>query len=236
MNRSSWGNSRCQKNGSAENRGPLQGIPDVTIGLPVYNGEEFLRKTICSLLNQSFENFEIVISDNDSTDSTEDICRELEKKDNRVRYVRQKINIGAIENFQFVLNEARGKYFMWAAHDDLWDKEYLNVLVTILDDNKKSSIAFSKIVGIDVDDKIIWDCPWTFDLPSKIRLLRLIKYISQDDYHRKAIIFYGLMRTSLIKKSSGFRIRSRCSEGLALYVVFSILMHGNIALSNDVSF
>jgi glycosyltransferase involved in cell wall biosynthesis len=93
-------------------------IPKVSIGMPVFNGEKFIREALDSLLAQTFTDFELIISDNASTDATETICREYEVRDERVRYVRQVENLGAAANFQFVLDEGRGEYFMWAAHDD----------------------------------------------------------------------------------------------------------------------
>lgn len=93
-------------------------IPKVSIGMPVYNGEAFIRAAVESLLAQTFKDFELIISDNASTDLTEKICRDYASKDPRIRYVRQKNNIGALGNFLFVLNEAAGDYFMWNAADD----------------------------------------------------------------------------------------------------------------------
>ena len=79
--------------------------PKLSIGLPVYNGENYLHNSIDSLLNQSFTNFELIISDNASTDATEDICTQYIKKDKRIRYIRQKNNLGATQNFYFVLQK-----------------------------------------------------------------------------------------------------------------------------------
>lgn len=92
--------------------------PKVSIGMPVYNGEKSIREALDSLLAQTFTDFELIISDNASTDGTEAICREYVERDPRIRYVRQSENRGPIANFQFVLEEAVGEYFMWAAHDD----------------------------------------------------------------------------------------------------------------------
>ena len=93
--------------------------------MPVYNGELFIREALNSLLNQTFTDFELVISDNASTDGTEMICQEYADKDKRIRYVRQVQNRGATANFQFVLDAAVGKYFMWAAADDLQSSNFL---------------------------------------------------------------------------------------------------------------
>lgn len=97
----------------------------VSIGLPVWNGEKQIASVIDSILNQSFQQFELIISDNASFDRTESICREYAKKDNRIKYFRQEKNIGALKNFQFVLTNSIGMYFMWAAADDLRSLDYI---------------------------------------------------------------------------------------------------------------
>ena len=99
----------------------------VSIGMPVYNGEKYIREALDSLLGQSFTGFELIISDNASTDGTEAICQQYAAKDSRIRYVRQPVNLGALDNFTFVLDEARGGYFMWAAADDRYDGHGIGV-------------------------------------------------------------------------------------------------------------
>lgn len=108
---------------------PSNGVPLVSIGLPVYNGENYVREAIDSLLAQTLSDFELLISDNASTDGTRRICEAYARVDNRVRYLRQNENIGAGRNFEYVLDHARGQYFMWAAHDDAWAANWLEVLV-----------------------------------------------------------------------------------------------------------
>jgi len=97
----------------------MGGMPEISVGLPVYNGERYLRVAIESILNQTFTDFELIISDNASTDSTWDICNEYAKNDDRVRLYRQDYNIGALGNFAFVFQRAGAEYFMWMSHDDI---------------------------------------------------------------------------------------------------------------------
>ena len=93
--------------------------PKVSIGLPVYNGAKYLRKTLDCLLGQTFSDFELIISDDGSTDETEEICKEYVQRDSRVCYFRQSENFGMpVKNFQFTLSQATGEYFMFASHDD----------------------------------------------------------------------------------------------------------------------
>lgn len=95
--------------------------------MPVYNGEKTIREALDSLLIQTFTDFELIISDNASTDGTEAICREYVKKDPRIRYVRQPENRGGAANFWFLLEETQGEYFMWAACDDIRSQDFLEI-------------------------------------------------------------------------------------------------------------
>src|SRR5687768_11933299 len=94
--------------------------PLVTIGLPVFNGEKYLRNALNDLLAQDCRDFELVICDNGSTDSTPKICAEYAAKDSRIRIERSEQNLGAIKNFNKAFELCSGTYFMWAAHDDGW--------------------------------------------------------------------------------------------------------------------
>ncbi|MFA6435937.1 MAG: glycosyltransferase family 2 protein, partial [Candidatus Gracilibacteria bacterium] len=103
--------------------------PLVSIGVPTYNRSRFLREAIDSVLNQTYTNFELIISDNASTDDTERLCKEYSNKDKRIKYFRQKENIGIDANFYFVLNEAHGEYFAWLPDDDLYSPQFIEKLL-----------------------------------------------------------------------------------------------------------
>jgi glycosyltransferase involved in cell wall biosynthesis len=92
--------------------------PRVTIGLPVFNGANYLHRSVQSILDQDFDDLELIICDNASTDETESICREFAARDSRVRYYRNEANIGAAPNYNKAFSLARGEFFKWAAHDD----------------------------------------------------------------------------------------------------------------------
>lgn len=106
--------------------------PKVSIGLPVYNGENYLREALDSLLGQTFRDFELIISDNASTDATREIVLEYQQRDSRIRYIRQESNVEASKNFLLVLAMAETELFMWASHDDIWAKNWLEVLISNL--------------------------------------------------------------------------------------------------------
>lgn len=108
-------------------------MPRVSVGLPVYNGERYVRQALDSLLDQDFDDFEIVICDNASTDGTAEICRAYSAKDQRIRYFRNETNIGASPNYNRTFELARGQYFKWCAHDDRCHPNFLSRCVAVMD-------------------------------------------------------------------------------------------------------
>jgi len=129
--------------------------PRLTIGLPVYNGENFIAASIEALLGQTFEDFELIISDNASVDSTMDICRIYEKQDSRIRLVRQPRNIGLTPNHNFTLDEAQGELFKWASHDDLYARDLVKLCVKALDEHPDAVLAHSGTAIIDGSGQVV---------------------------------------------------------------------------------
>jgi len=109
--------------------------PKITIGLPVYNGAKFIHNAIHSLLKQSYTNFELLISDNASTDQTELVCQNFAQVDKRIKYTRHETNRGYVWNFNSVLQQADTEYFMWAGADDVWHPEFIERNLSFLEKN-----------------------------------------------------------------------------------------------------
>jgi glycosyltransferase involved in cell wall biosynthesis len=123
----------------------MQKHPKVSIGMPVYNGADFIRRALDSVMCQTFTDFELIISDNASDDETEIICREYAAKDNRISYFRQKTNIGGTDNFRFVLNKAKSSYFCFLAHDDWWEgRDYLQKLYDSANLNEDAGLVIPR--------------------------------------------------------------------------------------------
>lgn len=124
-------------------------MPQISIGLPVYNGDQFLEAALDSILAQTFHDFELIISDNASTDKTEDICQAYAARDQRIRYHRNQQNLGAARNHNRVVELSRGNYFKWISHDDVYAPDYLAQCVAILDQDKSVVLCHSKSKLID---------------------------------------------------------------------------------------
>ena len=133
----------------------MQTPPRVSIALPVYNGEKYLEKALDSILSQTFSDFELIISDNASTDRTQEICQTYVAKDQRIRYSRNQENLGAAKNYNRVVEVCSGKYFKWIAHDDVYAPEYLERCVEILDHKPDIILCYPRTVFIDEDDQVI---------------------------------------------------------------------------------
>lgn len=123
--------------------------PMVSVGVPVYNGSKYLREALDSIQSQTYENFEVIISDNASTDETPDICMAYVKYDNRFKYFALKKNMGAAYNYNHAFRLSTGKYFKWAADDDLLNKNFLSNCVDILEKNSDVVLCSCQAIIID---------------------------------------------------------------------------------------
>jgi glycosyltransferase involved in cell wall biosynthesis len=189
--------------------------PLVSIGVPIYNAEEFLIERINSLVNQTYKNLEIIISDNASSDSSQKICEEFTKKDIRIKYIRQKKNMGAMWNFLYVLKNANGKYFTWAAADDLMLPEYLENNILILEAKKDIACCTSQLelFGPQTDylktkksdsyiekikKKILQRYGYLNTFPTNGNYKKRLRQYFKKARHNQ--IFYSVYRTEQIKK------------------------------------
>jgi len=172
--------------------------PKVSIGLPVYNGENFVREAIDSILAQTFHDFELIISDNASTDSTEAICRAYANQDKRVRYYRNKENIGASKNFSRVFKFASGEYFKWAAHDDVYLPEYLSKCVKVLDQNPSIVLCHCRTASIDQHGQMIkiWNIVPELDSLNPHLRFRKALHLGEEFY-----FVWGLLRKDILDKT-----------------------------------
>lgn len=170
--------------------------PRVSIGMPVYNAERYLPFALNSLLGQTFDDFEIVISDNASTDGTEGICRGYAERDERIVYRRNDENIGVSANYRRVFQLANGRYFKWAAHDDAWSANMLETCVAVLDARPEVVLAYPCMDLIDEEGRVVdrHDIHPSTDVPSPHqRFYRLVRYRTRMPQ------IHGVMRSSALR-------------------------------------
>jgi len=172
--------------------------PRISIGLPVYNGERYLAEALDSLLAQSYSEFELIISDNASTDGTETICRRYAMEDERVRYFRNSTNIGIGRNFNRVFELSTGEYFKWASADDLCKPEHLAACLRTIESDEKIVLVYPKTSFIDEKGAplAIDDPGWDLRADSAHERLRYVICA----YHW-VNPHYGLIRASALAKT-----------------------------------
>lgn len=172
--------------------------PLVSIGLPVYNGEIYLRQALDSILSQSFRKFELVISDNASDDKTETICREYAAVDARIRYHRQDRNRGVTWNFRQVVLRSSAKYFLWTSHDDVMAPNYVERCVTILERNPNVVLCYSEPTNIDeAGTQFEPGCPLKADLPRPHQRFRELIGLNHN-----CVALFGMIRADVLKQTS----------------------------------
>ncbi|NQY13338.1 MAG: glycosyltransferase family 2 protein [Henriciella sp.] len=178
--------------------------PRVSIGLPVYNGENFIEKCIDSVLAQSFEDFEFIICDNTSEDRTEEICRAYADRDSRVKYFRNEKNLGAAPNYNLCLEKASGEFFKWIAHDDWLSANYLEKCVEALDRDPSFVMAFGMPQEMVDEDTIYLDTHWTVDMWGfKGPVERFARAMRID---RLDHAIFGLFRTEPLRRTTLHRL------------------------------
>ena len=187
---------------TADNFSMTLDCPSVSICVPVYNGENYLRQAIDSILDQTHKDFELIISDNASTDRTSEICREALARDRRVRYFRAPVNGGLAWNFNHAFHLARGNYLVWLGHDDLMGKEYLARCVDALNGDSAAVLSYTNSNYIDhkgeVIKKVEPDNPGSFKNAS--RRFRAVLY----DWMCDPIC--GVMKTQVLRQTRLFGV------------------------------
>lgn len=172
--------------------------PRVSIGLPVYNGENFLAETLDSLLAQTFTDFELIISDNASTDRTEEICKAYAAKDKRVRYYRNDKNLGAARNYNRVFELSTGEYFKWSAHDDLCAPHFLERCVEVLDQDDSVVLCYTRTRAIDENGDFVKNYPSKPGGSSVKPRERFYEFVCVP---HACVAVFGLMRADVLKKT-----------------------------------
>ena len=192
--------------------------PRVSVGMPVYNGGAYLGAALSSLCAQSRGDFELIISDNASTDESAAIAEGFATRDSRIRVVRQPENLGAIGNFHVVLKEARAPFFMWAASDDIWSPDWIERLLPVAE--TRGCIAFGRVQTMDAGGNPVRHAvngrDFSFTGPPGWRRIR---YFLQPAFLGKANPIYGVFPRDLLltEALSPFLRGGHGADMLALY-------------------
>ena len=181
--------------------------PKISIGMPLYNAEQFLRNRLDNILPQTFTDFELIVSDNASTDSTWSICEEYSRKDERIRCIHQEQNMGSVWNFYFVLQEAKYDYFVWASADDKWNSDFLEKNIKILESHKNVVGSTSKVERYG---------PPINEFKSNPKDSIIIKFYKRIRRHFRPFGTYPAFGSW--EKKAGFYLRH--SSGQSIYAVF----------------
>lgn len=169
--------------------------PRVSVGVPVRNGGKYVEAAIQSIVSQTERDIEIIISDNGSNDGSERYLQSLPESDARIRYFRQEPALRAYDNFRFVLAQAHGRYFMWAAHDDSRDLDFVDRLADQLDKDEDAVLAFGDLYIVTPDDEVGRMQPFPFSTTGLSRWGRMKKVSRLQCFN-----IYGLWRTSALRR------------------------------------
>ena len=214
--------------------------------MPVYNSEKFIRNALDSLLSQTFRDFELIISDNASTDSTSAICLEYAGRDTRIRYIYQNKNMGGKWNFNFVLQEASCKYFMWAAVDDYWFPTFIEKNIKVLESNNKIVCSTSQVKPYgEKTNYLTKNDADNFTEKFKKTVIRkftpLRNYPTYGSYEKKIRyylklrghqqVFYGVFRTEQLRK---FFAHDITTTGVDLATMLIALKFGDYNVLEEV--
>ena len=197
--------------------------PRITIGMPVYNGAEYVGGAIHSLLSQTERDFFLLISDDCSDDETPSICESFAARDFRIRFVRQRHHVGMTGNFNFVLDEATSPFFMWAAQDDLWAPEFLEVTLDLLLRDPSTVAATTAVIasgGIRLTTERISE-----QMADEDPVIRA-RSVNPHGYHA----IYALFRRELLV-STEVRLQDVPAPDVAF--VFGVALHGRIVSSEE---
>jgi glycosyltransferase involved in cell wall biosynthesis len=189
--------------GSASTRAPKPAgvrTPRVSVGMPVYNGERFAAEAIDSILRQTFADFELIISDNSSTDRTEHICRAYAARDRRVSYFRSAENVGAARNVRRVFELSSAPYFKWAFHDDICEPRFLETCVAVLDRSPSVVLCHPRSAFIDEHGRFLREHNVGCDLRSPLPSDRARQYLLEcsNAFHP----VFGLIRRTALERTS----------------------------------
>ncbi len=202
--------------------------PLVSLCIPVFNGENYLEECIRSLIAQPRGDIEILISDNASTDATEEICREFSSSDRRIVYLRQSENMGAAWNFNECFRRSRGEFFSWTGHDDIRPPDFVDVSLAAFDAAGHDYVMVScRSVFIDGEGESIGLDVGVMPVRSKWAFRRLGTALNHSDFSAP---FYGMIRRETLERTR----QVGAFEASDIVFISEVAMLGKVAEVEDV--
>lgn len=183
--------------------------PRVSIGVPVYNGQKYIKFTLDSLIAQTYRDIEIIVTDNCSTDATPQILQDYAARDPRVRYIRNETNIGPARNYKVSVDAARGQYFRWNPADDVSAPTFVEKCVEVLDADPSVVLAYPRTSIIDTTGAIVGQYDYELDLDVPGPADRLWTMVTVNHKIHGAHEMYGLMRLDALRTTPGMRTHVR---------------------------
>ncbi len=170
--------------------------PHVSVGMPVYNGENYVEQALDSILTQTYLDFELIISDNASTDGTQRICQAYAAQHRRIRYYRNQQNVGAARNYNRVFELSTGEYFKWAAHDDVLAPDFLSKCVQVLDETPEVVLSYPRAKIIDEEGTVVstYDVVLRTDSPKPA-----VRFHDLIWVRHWCLQVFGLIRSSVLR-------------------------------------
>jgi glycosyltransferase involved in cell wall biosynthesis len=185
--------------------------PRLSIGMPVYNGERYLEKALNSILCQTFTDFELIISDNASTDRTSEICQAYAAKDARVRYHRNVTNIGAMQNWYLTFEMSSGEFFLGAAHDDIFHPMFVERCIETLNNHPEAVVCYTRTKVIDEEGNYVGNFVVDINTSSAISHVRFYNVIAVDYL---CIQLLGVFRSSAFRSTRQFLGYKGCDRNV----------------------
>lgn len=207
----------------------MSGAPPISIGLPVHDGERYIRESIDSVLAQTLGDFELVIADNASTDGTEAICRDYAARDRRVRYHRGDQNRGAAHNYNRAFELSRGEYFKWQAADDLIGPRVLERCAALLAERKEAVLAYPTTRIIDEGSRVVRDYDDRLDVHSARPCERFSRVLLLTG---ECNAVFGLIRSAVLRRTQ----RIGCYVGSDVVLLGELALYGTFQQLGDCFF
>lgn len=209
-------------------------MPRISIGIPTYNRPDLLELVLQNFRNQTFSDFELIISDNASPDpKVRQLCERYVATDSRFRYVCHETNRGAEANFWYVYDQSSAPFFLWASDDDLWPLNFLEAGIAALEQKPASSGWFCQVVNIDISGSIIREYPSFQRFQStRFKFIDLARFLCEPEIMGKANLIYSIFRRDALREVIPHVREIRPSWGIDMNWIYGFLCRFDLIIDD----